>query len=955
MNYSTWNDIICSVFFSQKESMTFLSIDKDTLIDAAMESDEFKQQLRLCSKESLNNKEKQKYAWADFLHIFFDTKTKVPSKKHLFQLWYSKIMESVANYKSKPQIFPIIALFIIPLSNDPNLSAQAFYPKVNDFLKKNHIISANENINTPDMTKIGTWIDVMWIFLAEWATANGYIFSVSSRTSTGRATYAQPFLSQLIFTANQRSRFKLMFYKAGLTPAFTVDDNYAIKVLSNNYDLVGLTQQRWEFIKSNYKSSAISIFQRELDAWDGMAIVQTETERRKNTEYLGVNQNLMLHLHSNRLGWHFGLCASLPDASFGEEFTYDSRSFGTYNFTVDNNGLADSVIWNDDICTAISKNEPIQLSKEGDRRVKLTYSPTSFVLLEYSFGHFIACRKLQAGREYMVLIHNDKITEYQQWITDNSGVIVNRHPLSSSFSLIRIKSAVKDAPASSLRQLHFETKPSIELVDTITLGKTDDGAIVLYKDLPAYFKIQGINIATERIHAVFNSEGRMDDKDLEYDKDSNLWRLPIITNHFMKRKQFQIYCDSQALSPTRYKIEDFNLLNDNDFDEIRFNEFGEYDESGLFVGLDMKPSNTRINWTGLQTTMQREGDPIPMSKANYKNNDYILYFLSTRSRCERKDMEAVIRVLILNKIFSFDSENKWAVRTLVDNYFRLGYINYAYNEGKHVVAINKPALLLIPPMIKKESFIGRMKTFKHKENFWTCFFTGARTPESVKTFIQRAASFSYKNYHLTVRIEDSQVDLLPQSIFLLSPSIDALAEFAAQYGYSFRRNFYSAALLESIASLDDYLNYSTQSESESRYDGIESFERIDYRRLAEEGKTYKCHDKNVGADVVSYFPGSFREKTILWLNGRQYDVDKHWGHLLGMKLKGAKVIKYSDDNHQIAMPITIQLPRLYARALTMITGRIPHEVNWQRVYEVYDSPWAKFADPNTILRKLNQQ
>ena len=955
MNYSTWNDIICSVFFSQKESMTFLSIDKETLIDAAMESDEFKQQLKICSKDGLNIKEKRRYAWSDFLHIFYNTETNEPSKKHLFQLWHKKIMESVANYNSKPRVFPILALFIIPLSNDPNLSAQAFYPKVNDFLKRNHIISAKESINTPDMTKIGTWIDVMWIILSEWAAANGYIFSVSSRSSSGRATYAQPFLSQLIFTANQRSRFKLMFYKAGLTPAFTVDDNYAIRVLSNNYDLVGLTQQRWEFIKSNYRSSAISIFQRELDAWDGMAIVQNESERHKSTEYLGVNQNLLLRLHSNRFGWHFGLCANLPDASFGEEFTYNSRIFGVYNFTVDNNGLADSAIWNDEISLAISKNEPIQLSKDGDRRVKLTYSPTSFVLLEYSFGHYVACRKLQAGREYMVLVRNDKMTEYQQWITDNSGEIVDRHPLSSSFTLIRIQSAVKDAPASSLRQLHFETKPSIELVDTISLGKTEDGAIILYNGFPAYFKVQGINITTDRIHAFFNSEGRTDDKDLEYDKDSNLWRLPVVRNIFMLRKQFQIYCNDQALSPTRYKIEDFKILDDSDFDEIQFNRFGEYDEAGEFVGLKTRFSNTKINWTGLYNTMQREGDPIPSLKHNYSNNDFILYFLSSRPRYERKDMEAVIRVLIQNKIFNFDSDNKWAIRTLVDNYFRLGYINYAYIEGKHIVAVNKPSLLLIPPKIQKESVIGRMKTYKHKENFWTCLFTGARTPDTVNSLIQRAASFTYKGYHLAIRIEDSQVDLLPQSIFILSSSIDALAAFAEQYGYSFSRNFYSASLLESIASLDDYLHHSTQTESESKYDGIDSFERIDYRRLAEEGKTYKCHDKNIGADVVSYFPGSFREKTILWLNGRQYDVDKHWGHLLGMKIKGAKVIKYSDEEHLITMPITIQLPRLYARALTMITGRIPLEANWQRVYEVYDSPWAKFADPSAILMKINQQ
>lgn len=950
MNYKTWNKILCEYFFSQQESQTFLSIDKDTLIDIAIETHEFLSQLKTCEKEHYKAEERRKYAWSDFLHIFLAAPNYMPSKAYLFRLWQKKILETNADYI--PSVFPFIALFVIPLSNDPELNANSFYPKVNEFLRKNGIINKDEEIGTRDMAALAPQLlDLMWNNLSEWANANGYEFSVSTRSQTGRARYSQPFLSQLIFTANQRNRFKLMFYQAGLTPAQDIDKDYAIQILSNHCGAIGLSRDRLQILKRDYLQSALSIFYRELDSWDGMALVIPRDSNNGRAEYLGVNQNLLLTVNTSRFGIKFSLKASLLDASFGEEFTYQSKTLGVYSFTTDNKGEADVSIWNNGISHCFDTQSLILFYKQGDRNIKLSYRPADFELLEYLYGSYVSCKKLQPGRRYYALISINKFHEFSDWIAQNSGSLIESHPLSKSYKLVYIESATSDLPTSDIKRLHFEQRKTIELKNTICLGKSDTGAVILYNGLPAFFNIQGVDVLQDNVRAVFNSVGRIEEMPLEFDMESNLWKLPIISNYFMRQKEFQIFCNDTNF-PTRYKVSDFNILLDEQYNEINFNHFGEYDEFGELKGLRV-PINSDIAWTMLNDRMKKEGSPLPKKNTEYSETDYILYFLSTRPRCLRAELVETINVLIQNNLFKFDSNSKWAVRSLIDNYFRLGYINYSYADSKHIIAVNKPSLLLLPPKVKKERQ-GRLTVIKHVEAYWTCLFTGARTPDTVARLIKATSSFSYKGNNIVIKIEKTAIALLPQSIFLMSNSIDALQQFALKYGLCFDRCIYSNALCQTIASVEDYFKHKTQFESVDKYDAISSFDVVDYEKLASDGFYSKRHSYDSKSDLVTYFPGTFREQSVLWYNDSQYEVDKHWGHLIAMMLKNNRIICYLENDNLITLPIMLQLPQLYARALTMISGRIPYEVDKTRHYEIYDNPFVHFCNHDSILKKLSQ-
>lgn len=132
MKFNIWNSILCNHFFSRNDVQVFLSIDKDEIENIAIESEEFVNQIKLCGKADMQLEEKKKYAWHDFILIFGKiTNGKWQcSKSILLADFQRRIIESGNSQGSIPTFLPYIALFVIPLSNDPELNVNAFYPKL---------------------------------------------------------------------------------------------------------------------------------------------------------------------------------------------------------------------------------------------------------------------------------------------------------------------------------------------------------------------------------------------------------------------------------------------------------------------------------------------------------------------------------------------------------------------------------------------------------------------------------------------------------------------------------------------------------------------------------------------------------------------------------------------------------------------------------------------------------
>ena len=107
-------------------------------------------------------------------------------------------------------------------------------------------------------------------------------------------------------------------------------------------------------------------------------------------------------------------------------------------------------------------------------------------------------------------------------------------------------------------------------------------------------------------------------------------------------------------------------------------------------------------------------------------------------------------------------------------------------------------------------------------------------------------------------------------------------------------------------------------------------------------------------DVVTFFPGTRDETTIMINEGNMVEIDKYWGYFVGMYKANAKILQYDEDKVQISMPQQFRLPLLYARALTLLNGSTPDSVFGSRTYSLDVNPCTFASHPKNILQKLGQ-
>ena len=512
------------------------------------------------------------------------------------------------------------------------------------------------------------------------------------------------------------------------------------------------------------------------------------------------------------------------------------------------------------------------------------------------------------------------------------------------FEILCVKVEYQNAP---VQKLSFTKTISIKLVNTIRIP-VSDGSTGLYQEFKAYFDIKGINVSTDCPQAVFNSGTPIETKNLEYDSGSGLWALPYISNTITRSKSFQIYCNNEKLSPGRYKLVDFEMIKEDCYQELIFNEYGECSEGGPIKGLELDFSKS-VNYQSLEQRMQVEGERLPSNSGRYSNSDYLLYSLSTRPRVTKDYLEEVIGTLQFLGRFELNDDTKWGVRDIINNYFRLGYINYAYCNSEHIIAVNKPTLILLPP--RCERIVNCVTKFVQKDSYWTAILTGARTPEFMLKLFRKAENIKELSYEIIPSCDG----IMPETIFFHAMDRARISDLANTLGIKFNNDIYSNALLKKIASVESYEKHVTQIVSKDYYDSITNCEVVDYSYMGKTGRYRKSSSFDKDGAVVTYFPGSFRAQTILWKSGLQYKVDKHWGHLLGMSMSSSKIIKHNASLSVIQLPKEIQLPLLYARALTLITGKIPQLENQLRSYSVYDNPFTQFVNVDAILNKLGQK
>ena len=684
MRFETWNKIIKDYFFTgNNDDEIFINIDKDSLIEYVIRSGVMNDSIKRVQEDQRKNGRDvlsdEVLVWQDFLRIFH---TSEASKESFFNKMKKQI--SMNDSDGLYMLFPYFALFSMPLSSNPELHSRNFYTRLSNFLREELMIGREELVGTADFSAITRpSLRDIWLRLGSWAATRPHNYHLKHQFTNGRNNYVAPFMAECLFNATRKEKLRNIFYRAGLVPGNELTDEEIKNILECYHNEIDFDDAKWKNAKKNYLSLIIALFKKEYQVWDGNAIVVRRNGKIKNNEHTGTRQRLLLQACYYRGRYDFSLLAFLPDASFAERFEYESTEHNlSYNFGITHQKYADSHIWSNSLRNYLNERRTISFKKKEVNNVELVYKPNDCEILEYTGSGYISSKKLIKGKEYLVLLNNSCIPTYAEWLEQNSATEIEIHDLSTNFNLYRIRCVQTDLVGSDKRKMQFSNTTHAKPVYNLTLGRINQSK-VLYKGFKTFFEIAGINVAEgqPKPKAVFNSEGRIEEVPLEYDNKTNLWALPKITNFFTLQKSFKIYFDNRELSSDSYRLCDFEA-NLDEIDELQFNEFGELDSDGNFIGLSLDASRLNdVNFDYLLSNMRREGNPSPKKSGNYNNSDYLLYYLSCINKCTKDNMDDIMQTLALNEIATFSTENRWAILELVNNYFRMGYINYAFHDG----------------------------------------------------------------------------------------------------------------------------------------------------------------------------------------------------------------------------------------------------------------------------------
>lgn len=954
--------MLCDHFFKNEDVMVFLSIDKEELINLGLKSEKIQKEIELIETSKKEQIDHRSYVWADFMRLFISIKT----KKQFLSEFKSRISESATlTTESRPTIFPFLSLFFIALSGDSDLSSSAFYPKVNDFLKSNFIIGREEKIGTTDLAKLNPTLDMMWYNLSEWAYSNGYSFEPKYTRTSERNKYAEPFIAELLFPFNRREQLKTVFIKSGLTPDESISDERIIRIFNDNYYVVSLTKAKMRQWITDYRIALLNEFRKIYGRWDGTARVENRSESSNQVRYDGSNFGLYLGFDQERGGKNkFYLIPYIPNSENSEEYSFvDSNNDDeTYEFYVKANGFASSAYRKQNrILDALLNKKKIVLIDEYDSKTNLIFNPADLYVFERSYNSYISRCSFTKGGSYFIMISTDLLSQsrYQKWLSDNRANELPLTPLYGVYRMFFIENAQSSLDVDS--KLSFKKNKSLKISDTMVLGKTENTYLVP-STFPIYFDITGVDISSDSVRAVSIDSSSRYSFDLKYDANSQKWIFPTIQHYFAKDKTYQIFCNDQLLSYSKFKFVNFSIIKDNEYQEISFDKFGnETTENPLVTGLHINDAiYMNVNVDLLKLNMKSGDFPI-INNETYSANDFLLYGISSQPNISKNDIKDIILVLFANNLIDEASiGNKYEINHILEYYFSLGYLNYTYRNNKYVIAVNRPTIIWLPPNFQKRS-TGSIKSYKCTEQYFKFLVTGARTPDFINHLIKVCVSNNVK-----VDISQPENPLFPQRIILWSQDVSKIERVALQANLDFQRCIYTNALIKRLGSVDDYIEKAKQHPSNIVYENITLFRKLDYKKLAKlfNEKNGYIPNKDIiisdidkidrNRDVISYFFGLPSEATILWDNGIQYPINKYWSHLIGASIPKASVVLFDDESCTLTMPSQVKLPLLYNRALSLINAEPQDTAGGNNSYRLIVNPLLDKIEPKEILSKLKQ-
>lgn len=981
MDIKGWSNLIYKYYFERNLSeRVFLHISLQDLIDYAKDEN-----VEIANGKYASTFDDQ-FIRNDFSRKFWINQE---GNKNLGELQkkINQITNQAISEENYYVLLSILAVLIMPIceNDEIELHGRDYYGHLFPFFYNNNFVKGKYD----DSSRSGRnflaaiHLDRIWQHIDKWASDNNLNFKSNfSVSENGANQYTISLMKESLLSPSKIQRFGIVFDKAGLVPRANIEDTRLFSAFSNYYLQIGISISKFRSLTSlDNRDYLSSVLRSEYNRWDGTTRIKERDHRTGKIRVEAGNTCYPLlllmdyDLHSNNCSFAFQLyCSDIEDMEY-MNFVADSNKNKFVQVYIKTDGYANQPFRLDEneLKMIFSSRQGIYgIHEENDKSLKGRHVVTDYYLLRQYKNKYIATNDFVKGDFYIAIIRHDAANEFSSWLKANEATLIKDNALGGAYSVYRIENAIEELPNKN--SLRFKNEIRCKSLNNLEVKIGDDTEVVyLSKLLPAQFEITGVDVSKDKIYAISVDDPHRNVSNLEYDHDKKLWTLKVFTNLFQLQKKFQLYCNEEPIPYGRiYKFIDFVLP--TKFKEISLDQWGGQNDNPLSTGLELTKDimgKNLINWSMLNKQMQT-AKPSPIDSVEYMEKDYLLYSITSASyETNRWVINMPWLKDIRDRLLSeFENEDvhafadKYSLSNALADYFRMGYINYVYTDGVLHLTANRPTLVLLTPRFKQviSSSVGgrRMKKFVCEEKLYKCLLTGGRTIALVREIEKYQKMLGYQMEFL-----EATDYLQPQTIYIHAANRSVFKALASKCNLLYQDDIYANALIEALPSVEDYIIAQKNNNSRDLFN-VPSFRSIDYSKMAvlyPEKFTQKRAIANNEIekdsydnqnDVVTFFPGSRDETTIMIDEGNMVEIDKYWGYFVGMYKANAKILQYDEDTVQISLPHQFRLPLLYARALTLLNGNTPNSVIGSRTYCLDVNPYTFGSQPNNILHKLGQ-
>jgi hypothetical protein len=280
-------------------------------------------------------------------------------------------------------------------------------------------------------------------------------------------------------------------------------------------------------------------------------------------------------------------------------------------------------------------------------------------------------------------------------------------------------------------------------------------------------------------------------------------------------------------------------------------------------------------------------------------SESLIYAMSTKGEMKLEHFNEIFKIVYLPvvriKEQAIDTDVRRQVIRLLDS---LGYCEFDFNN--RVVHMCPPCLALLP-------FYGLPKVI----------LVGARTSDLI-TKIKNAVKKRRDKAIFSAVLSRSQNINIPVSINIEAVDTATIQEIAAETGISCAVERPAAWDLvnfsASLAEVKQSLQWQNRAALNWNHK-IFSTRRLIFLNQEEEKLEHRL--------IVYKNPNTQQSQHWLWNGTNAAEVEREWGRYLVLSNTGLSVLLYDEDHCKLAVPVTVSLPCLLARALAMCTGLSP--------------------------------